>query len=215
MRTLRQACRENRSERFIASGGSRRTVLFVRVGAWCGVAAPASFVGGWSLAGARAQDYSPVEDMISDLARVGEPTRPLMTTALLAFGVLAPVWARTLGRSLGSQRVRASTTLAGIATLGVAAFPLGAPYGDGPHAVAAVTGYAAMAATPLLAAGRLRGPLRQVSWAIGTISVLLLAGTTAGHVTGLLQRAGLGVVDAWFVVMAVRELRRSRSAPGS
>ena len=183
--------------------------------AWCGIAAPASFVGGWLLAGWRADDYSPVHDVISDLARIGAPTRPLMTTALVAFGVLAPVWGRALGQALGSSAVRASVTAAGITTLGVAAFPLGASYGDLPPALAAGSGDVAMAMSPLLAAPRLTGRLRAASYAVGAASGVLLAGTTLGHATGALQRAGLGVVDAWFVTMAVRELRRGKQEPGA
>ncbi|MDP9182888.1 MAG: DUF998 domain-containing protein, partial [Actinomycetota bacterium] len=124
------------------------------------------------------------------------------------FGVLAPVWGRTLGRSLGSPAVRAGVTLAGVATLGVAGFPLGGPAGDGAHAVAAGLGYAGMAASPLLAASHLPGKWKAASYAVGAASALMLAGTTLGHADGALQRAGLGVVDAWFVAMAVRELRR-------
>jgi len=135
-----------------------------------------------------------------------------MTTAFVVFGVLAPVWARTLGARLGSGAVRLSVTVSGLATLGVAAFPLGASYGDGPHAVAAVTGYVAMALTPLLAARHLSGRLQRGSRAVGLLSAALLTATAFGHATGLLQRTGLGVVDAWFVVMAVRELRLAPSA---
>jgi hypothetical protein len=43
----------------------------------------------------------------------------------------------------------------------------------------------------------------------------MLAGTSLGHAGGALQRAGLGVVDAWFVAMAVRELLRARQEPAS
>lgn len=182
-----------------------------RVGAWCGIAAPSCFVTGWLVAGARTDGYSPVHDHISELARVGAPTRPLMTAALVGFGVLAPVWAATLGRSLGSTAVRLSVTAAGVTTLGVAALPLGASYGDTPHAVAAGLGYAAMALSPLLAAPHLTGRWRQASYTVGAASAALLTGTLLGQGSGALQRAGLGVVDAWFVAMAVRELRRSVS----
>lgn len=186
-----------------------------RLGAWCGIAAPVCFVSGWTVSGLRAGDgYSPVQDVISDLARTGAPTRPLMTAALVGFGVLAPVWAGTLGRSLGSTGARLSVTAAGVTTLGVAAFPLGAAYGDGPHAVAAGLGYLAMAATPVLAARHLTGRWRQASYAVGAVSAACLVLTTGGHATGALQRSGLGVVDAWFVAAAVRELRRGKAASG-
>lgn len=181
-----------------------------RLGAVCGIAAPACFVGGWLVAGAQAPDYSPVRDFISDLAGVGAPTRPLMSAAFIGFGLLAPVWARTLGASLGSAAVRASVTAAGITTLGVAAFPLGASYGDGPHAVAAGLGYAAMALTPVLAAPHLSGRARVASYAVGAVSTMCLVASTVGTASGAFQRLGLGVVDTWFVAMAVRELRALR-----
>ena len=179
-----------------------------RLGALCGIAAPVSFVGGWLVAGAVADGYRPVEQHISDLAAVGADTRPLMTAAMVGFGVLAPVWAVTLGRSLGSRRVRASVTAAGLGTLAVAALPLGADHGDAPHAVAAGIAYVAMASSPLLGAQRLTGKARWASYATGVASAALLAASTGGTAPGALQRAGLGVVDAWFVVMAMRELRR-------
>jgi len=179
-----------------------------RVGALCGIAAPVSFVGGWVVAGARASGYSPVQEHISELARVGAQTQPLMTAGLLGFGVLAPVWAATLGRSLRSRALRTSVTAAGVTTLAVAALPLGGPLGDGPHAVAAGAAYVAMASSPLLGGRRLTGTARWASYATGAASAALLVGSTLGEASGALQRAGLGVVDAWFVAMAVRELRR-------
>ena len=184
-----------------------------RLGAWCGVAAPASFVGGWLVAGARAERYSSVHDHISELARVGAPTRPLMTAAFVGFGLLAPVWARTLGRSLEAPAVQVAVAAAGVTTLGVAAFPLGGRYGDGAHAVAAGLGYVAMALSPLLAAPHLRGRARPTAAAVGAASALLLGGSVLlGDASGALQRGGLGVVDAWFAAMAVRELRRPSDA---
>lgn len=180
-----------------------------RLGAWCGIAAPASFVGGWLVAGALAERYSPVHDHISELAAVGAPTRPLMTAAFVGFGVLAPVWGRALGRSLDAPAVQAAVVAAGVTTLGVAAFPLGGRYGDQAHGVAAGLGYLAMALSPLLAAPQLRDRLRTTAVSVGVASGLLLGASLLGPDSGALQRAGLGVVDAWFVAMAVRELRRS------
>lgn len=189
-----------------------------RLGAAAGIGAPVSFVGGWLLAGSRARDYSPATDFISDLARVGAPTRPLMTAGFLGFGLLAPLWGRTLGRSLDSDGVRRSVTTAAIGTFGVAALPLGASWGDAPHAVAAGVSYVAMAATPLLGGRALarQGHHRQAaaSYAVSATSALLLAASMLGRYDGACQRAGLGVVDAWFVVLATRELRISRRPGG-
>lgn len=169
------------------------------------------FVGGWLVAGARAEHYSPAQDFISDLARVGAPTRPLMTAGLVGFGVLAPVWAKTLAAALDEPRLRTSVTAAGLGTLAVAALPLGASWGDAPHALAAGTAYVAMASTPLLGARALaRRDARTAAWAsalTGAASALMLVGSTLGRYDGALQRAGLGVVDTWFVVLAARELR--------
>jgi hypothetical membrane protein len=172
-----------------------------RAAALAGIAAPLSFISAWAVAGARAEDYSPVQDFISDLARVGAPTRPLMTAGFVGFGVLAPAWARTLP----TRALRTSVTVAGAGTLAVAALPLGASWGDGPHAAAAAVSYVAMAATPVLGAQVLGGRLAR---ATGVASGLMLAGSLLGHYDGLLQRAGLGVVDAWIAATALRQLRR-------
>lgn len=186
--------------------------LCSRLGALAGIGAPVSFVGGWLLAGAQAEDYRPAHDVISDLARVGAPTRPLMTAGFLGFGLLAPVWARALGRVLDEPRLVVSVTAAAAGTLAVAALPLGASFGDRPHAVAAGVSYVAMAGTPLLgAAAFARHGERRAAWAscaVGAASAAMLVGSTLGRYDGALQRAGLGVVDAWFVVLAVRQLRR-------
>jgi hypothetical membrane protein len=178
-----------------------------RVGALAGIGAPVCFVGGWLVAGARAHDYDPLRDFISDLARVGVPTRPLMTAGLVGFGVLAPLWSRTLAAALDEPRLRVTVTAAGLGTLAVAALPLGASWGDAPHGVAAGASYVAMAATPLVGGAR-------ASYAAGLASAVMLTASTLGRYDGALQRAGLGVVDAWFVALALRELcRPDRSAP--
>lgn len=190
-----------------------------RAAAVCGVLAPASFVGAWLVGGAVQDGYEPLVDAISRLAAEGAQARPLMTGGLVAFGLLAPVWARTLGARLRSPALRGVVTLAGLATLAVAALPLtreGGTTQDALHAVAAGTGYVAMAATPLVAAPllRRRGHRRAaaLSVAVGTVSAAALVGTLLvgedGQVgSGGLQRLGLTVVDAWHVAAAVAVLR--------
>lgn len=179
----------------------------MRWAALSGIAAPASFVTGWVVGGARARDYSSLHDAISQLARVGAPTRPVMTAGFLGFGLLALPWARSLSRSLDDQRLLASVGLAGVSTVAVAALPLGGPLGDGAHAVAAGLGYLGMAASPLLGARSLTGQAKAASYAVGAVSAVCLAGSLSGTYDGGFQRLGLGVVDAWFVAMAVRSLR--------
>ncbi len=181
-----------------------------------GVLGPACFVGTWVLAGALRPGYSPVRDAISQLARTGAPRRALMTTAFVVFGVSIPVFGRALRNELAVSRwCEASMILAGVATLGVAAFPLGRDPGgpaDLHHAICAVAGYIGTAGAPLLAApaiaaaGRPRAALlaRLVS---GCSAVAL--GTSALVATpGLPQRIGLTVVDAWFVAIALQVLAR-------
>ena len=185
-----------------------------RIGALTGIGAPASFVGGWLIAGARAPGYSPVNDFISDLARVGAPTRALMTAGFVGFGVLAPIWARTLASGLEEPALRVSVTAAAVGTLAVAALPLGASWGDGPHAAAAAVSYVSMATTPLIGGRALaRREHRSAalgSYATGAVSAVALTASMLGRYQGALQRGGLGVVDAWFVALAVRELLRAR-----
>lgn len=193
-----------------------------RAGALCGIAGPTAFVGAWLLGGTRLPGYDPLVDAISRLAAEGADTRPLMTSGLLAFGVLVPVWARTLGDALDSAALRRTVTTAGVATLAVAALPLTAEGGttqDALHAVAAGTGYLAMAATPIVAAPLLRrrghGRAAAASVAVGLVSAAglvatLLVGEDGRVGSGGLQRLGLTVVDAWHVAAAAAVLRSGR-----
>jgi hypothetical membrane protein len=192
------------------------------VGPLCGIAGPTAFVGAWLVGGVLADRYDPLADAISRLAEEGAPTAPLMTAGFIAFGVLLPVWARTLGELLRSSVLRAVVTTAGVATLGVAVFPL-TPEGGGTtqdvlHAVAAGLGYAAMAATPFVAAPALRrrGQARAAlaSIAVGAVSASALVASIAVEDGGGLQRLGLTVVDAWHVVCATSVLAVIRRRSG-
>jgi hypothetical protein len=96
----------------------------------------------------------------------------------------------------------------GVATLGVAAFPLHhSPTVDSVHGVFAGTGYATISATALFAGVELarRGRRR---WAIGaiaagTVSAAALVLTRVGSYEGLFQRVGLTAGDVWVVASAV------------
>ena len=117
-----------------------------------GLVGPSAFVAAWLGAGAAADGYSPVEDAISRLAAQGAATRAVMTGGFVAFGIGVPLYAAALRRTLpGCAWVAA--TASGVATLGVALFPLDqSRAGDRMHAVFAGAGYAALALTPVLAA---------------------------------------------------------------
>src|SRR4051812_28975626 len=103
-----------------------------------GIVGPAAFVAAWASLGPRAPDYSPVHDPISRLAAVGAPTRVAMTAGFLAFsaGVLP---ASTVLRRTHSPATGAAAATAALATAAVALAPLGASFGDVPHAAAAGT----------------------------------------------------------------------------
>ena len=182
----------------------------------CGVLAPASFVGAWAVCGALREGYDPVEQAISQLAREGTAGRLGMTAGFVGFGVLLPLFARELPDLLDAgPTLRRSATLAGVSTLFVAALPLQVTeggLGDTLHAVAAGTGYLAMAATPAIAAVALKRSGRRTaaaaSAAVSAVSAASLVVSVTSGPTGLWQRVGLGVVDAWFAGVAVWALRR-------
>jgi hypothetical membrane protein len=171
-----------------------------------GVVGPAAFVAAWSILGATRAGYDPVRDPISRLAEEGASTRAAMTAGFLVFGMGVPLFGIALRRRLGGHAGTAAIAT-GLATIGVAAFPLG-PGTDTDHAVAATAGYVTLAAVPLLAAGRLRGAPRAASLVTGLVSAACLVATTFVPTVGLFQRIGLTVVDAWIVVAAVALARR-------
>lgn len=189
-----------------------------RAAGLAGLLAPTVFVGAWAAAGAARRGYDPVQEAISQLAREGAPHRWAMTAGFAGFGLLLPVFATRLPRLLGAGRPLAASMLtAGVSTLAVAALPLqrdaGGP-GDLAHAAAAGVGYVAMAASPLLGAAGLRRQGRRtaaaVSTGVGLASVAALVASVTTGPTGLWQRIGLGVVDAWFAGWALTSLRRGR-----
>jgi Na+/proline symporter len=134
-----------------------------------------------------------------------------MTGGFVAFGIGVPLYAVALRRTLpGGAWVAAMAS--GVATLGVALFPLDRSHaGDRIHGAFAGAGYAALAVTPLLAARPLwrRGQrgAAVASMVIGTASGVCLAATVVGPAHGLFQRLGLTLVDAWLVATAVTVAR--------
>jgi len=165
-----------------------------------GIIGPAAFITAWAVLGARRAGYNPITDHISRLAAAGVPERAAMSAGFVAFGLAVPAYGLALRRNLPGP-AWATAVATGLATLGVAAFPLDGPAGDTPHAIAAGIGYATLAATPLLAARPLHRSGR-TRWAIasviaGVASGACLAATVVGPGTGLLQRTGLGIGDLW------------------
>lgn len=178
-----------------------RTVL-------AGLVGPAAFVGAWVVGGLRTtRDYSPVHDPISRLAAVGADSRTLMTAGFVTFGVALPVFAAAAAPVIG-RRAAVAAALTGLSTLAVAATPLDRSAAvDTWHGVAAGLGYVTLAATPVLAAGRMRAigapALARAGRAAGATSAVALLLTTTGLPTGLVQRVGLTVTDLWIAAVAV------------
>ena len=180
----------------------------VRTAILGGVIGPAGFIGAWVIgAAATSAPYSSIDDAISRLAAVGSDTRWLMTAGFVTFGLSLPVYAWAL-RSTVPGRAWISATVTGLATLAVAAAPLDrSDTVDRLHGIFAGIGYLTLAATPFLAAPPLLAMghrhLARSGIAAGITSVIALVLTTTGLPTGLFQRVGLTVSDAWIVATAL------------
>jgi hypothetical protein len=130
-----------------------------------------------------------------------------MTTAFVVFagGMCSYAWAM---RSTRLGLVSTAAAVSGLATLGVAAFPLHhSATVDSVHGVFAGTGYVTLAATALGSAAVLTR-LEYRSWArvaavTGAVSATSLALTLLGSFGGLFQRLGLTAGDVWIVTSAV------------
>ncbi|MBA3743878.1 DUF998 domain-containing protein [Sporichthya sp.] len=190
-----------------------------RAARFAGIAGPAAFVGAWVVGGAVKDGYSPVSDTISRLAEQGASTQPLMTAGFLGFGLLMPVFARGLGRALGSRSVQVAVTASAVGTLAVAAFPLSPEGGttvDTLHLVAAGASYAANVLGPIAAAPHLRARTARLgSYALSVAMAAALVGSlVVDDQTGLLQRTGLTMYDAWAVALALSVLGQQRRPAG-
>jgi hypothetical membrane protein len=179
-----------------------------RLLAAAGVIGPCVFIADWAILGARAKDYSPVSDAISELARMHATTRPAMTAGFLVFGAALPTYAIALRQSLAGHAWKFAAAN-GVATLGVAAFSLGTPTSGDIHGAFAGVAYATLAATPLAASvvlGR-RGnaALARTSIATGVACAAALLASVIGpdQIHGLLQRIGLTIGDAWIIASAI------------
>lgn len=177
-----------------------------------GIVGPVVFVWAWIGGGLAAGGYSAVGDAISDLARAGAPTRAVMSIGFVVFGIAVPLYALSLRLVLPGPAWIAAF-VCGVATLGVAAVPLGRGT-DGWHGLFAGIGYFAIALIPAFAAsGFLRSGQR--GWVGFSVAVAGMAGacllaTVVGPAHGLFQRVGLAAGDTWIVATAVVIVVRGR-----
>jgi hypothetical membrane protein len=176
-----------------------------------GVIGPATFVVDWAILGAVAPHYDPIRDTISRLAQSGVPTQAPMTVGFALYGASLPLFALAPGQRLPPAS-RAMVAVTGLATLVLAAFPVSVRTGN-VHAASAGIGYLALTAAPLFHARDLHRSRRRgralASTAVGVACGALLVASVAAPATGLLQRAGLTVGDAWIAGHAIAAIRRS------
>lgn len=178
-----------------------------------GIAGPAAFIGAWVTGSIVKDGYSPISDAISRLAEQGASTQPLMTAGFIGFGVATPFFARELGRAFDSTALQAAVTTTGLGTLAVAALPLSVEGGtsiDGWHAIAAGSAYVANVVAVLIASRHFENrAAKWGSWALGAgMAASLVASLQYDEHTGLLQRTGLTMYDAWSIALAVHLLRK-------
>jgi hypothetical membrane protein len=178
-----------------------------------GLLGPALFVADWALLGATRPAYSPVDDAISRLAERGAPRRHLMTAGFVAYGIGLISYGVALRRAAAPGPAWVSSVGTGVATLGVAAFPLGPPRSDRAHAVFAVLSYMGLAALPttMAPAQAAGGHPRRARLSVltgATTAAALLTSATVRPAHGLTQRIGVTVGDIWVMLSAAARLRR-------
>lgn len=159
-------------------------------------------------------NYSPSADPISRLAAVGAPTSFAMTAGFLVFATGVLLYSRELRLALPGPAALAAA-VSGVASVGIAATPLGSALGDTLHAICAGIAYVAIAITPILGGRSLghkgRRQAAAVSIAIGLASTVSLAASIlASPWAGVLQRLGLTLGDAWIIATAWHLLPRSK-----
>ncbi len=173
---------------------------------------PLAFVGAWAGLGAIAGRYDPTRDAISKLAALGTPTRPAMTAGLLALGAGMALYGLALRPGPERPWERGASPgwplpiVNGATAFAVALLPLGGGH-DGAHGAAAAVGYVSLAAIPVVVGRR-----RPMGVVIGAGAGACLLASALVDRSGLLQRLGLTVAQAWVVVSAVGLLRRRRSS---
>lgn len=175
-----------------------------------GITGPAVFIGSWAALGAILDNYSPIADAISELARVGRSTRPAMSAAFVGYGISMAAFAVPIKKRFGNKTA-AATLVNAAATVGVAAASLGSPTSDAVHTVFAATAYVSLAAMPLLSAAQQTEIFKRLSVITGAaIALALIASVTApDDIHGLFQRLGLTIGDVWIVSVAITLLRRN------
>jgi hypothetical protein len=164
------------------------------------VVGPVTFVAAWAGLGATTDGYDPTRQAISRLAALGAPSRPWMTAALAVLGAGMVLY----GLALRPHRWWPLPVANGLATLAVAALPLGGTV-DTAHGAAAAAGYLTLAAIPTTRGTRLAVLVGLACGACLLASVLVAR-------DGLFQRLGLTIGHLWVVATALGSLRSPTSS---
>jgi hypothetical membrane protein len=196
--------------------------------ALAGIAGPAAFAVATVISAPFNEGYSHVRSFISELAAEGSDARVLMTIGFVALGVCILVFAWSVRRLRPATGALALViALSGVGTLMAGTFSCdaGCPAkGEMSthqelHNVSSIITFSAWIVIPLLAGWQLRGTrMARLSVALGVVelAIALVLQTyndrQPDDPVGLLQRALLLVLFAWFVLTAL-ELRRAAAAP--
>lgn len=186
---------------------------------WAGVLGPWAFIASWIVAGTMTEGYDPVSHAVSRLAALDVHHRWIVTSGMTIFGLSAVVFGARMRTRLG-RRAGTMLVLAGITSLGVAAFPcsegcpgMGASFTDTGHIIMAALHYATFTAVPFVAARSEGSFVLPARWLAAVAAASLLAQAAGVGPNGLMQRLGLTLNDIWMIGMAFAAMREIRRHP--
>ncbi len=162
---------------------------------------PGVFIAAWVIGGALTPGHSPVSDAISQLAAVGADTKHIMDLGFVVYGVGVISGAYALRSQLG-RAATAAFVCNGVLTFGVWLTPLDrSVFVDVAHGVFAAAAYVALVTALLLAAREIPvGRNRDLVTALGgVVGLCLLLTAVVEPASGLFQRVGLTLADAWLI----------------
>ena len=172
--------------------------------------APVLLIGAWAIAGAlQPASYSPVRQTVSVLAGHAGADRWLMTTALLLVGGCQLVTAA--GLTGVRARARITLTVAGLASIGIAASPEPAHGSSHEHLAWTMLAAAAITLWPALAARSAPAPLLTLSVRVAAAAKAVLVAllgwliiqTQGGDLLGLAERLTTAAQTTWPFIIAL------------
>jgi hypothetical membrane protein len=175
------------------------------------------------------RSYSFKDQWISELTAYGSPARPLMVTVITAYGLLVFAFAYGIVRAAGGRRslrwVGLVLIAAGVVTLPLHPFfPMSSRwmesgFNDTMHGTLTFVWGPIIFVAVALSAAAYRGWFR--IYAIASLAAMIVFGIASGIAiqgieqndtpwAGAFERVNAYVLAAWFVVLAVTVMRRSR-----